>query len=76
MKYIHDVFSLWSLQGAPSRDIGPPPAYLGKLLTSIASSLTFPKLYLATLKLFYSSSLKIRLGLSSILIYHADVYSS
>ena len=35
-------------QGAPARGIGPPPAQLGKLLTSIALRLTLPKLHLTT----------------------------
>ena len=35
-------------QGAPAKSMGSPPAFLGKLLTSIALRLTLPKLHLAT----------------------------
>ena len=39
---------IYKSQGAPARGIGPPLVQLGKLLTSIASRLTLPKLHLAT----------------------------
>ena len=39
------VYKSW---GSPARGIGPPLVWLGKLLTSIPSRLTLPKLHLAT----------------------------
>ena len=39
---------VYKSRGAPARGIGPPQVQLGKLLTSITSRLTLPKLHLAT----------------------------
>ena len=39
---------IYMSRGAPARDIGPPPVWLEKLLTSIALRLTLPKLHLVT----------------------------
>ena len=41
---------VYKSRGAPARGIGPPPVQLEKLLTSIASRLTLPKLHWATFK--------------------------
>ena len=42
------LHNLYKSQGAPAKSMGSPPALLGKLLTSLASRLTLPKLHLAT----------------------------
>ena len=42
----------------PAKGIGPPPALLGKLLTSIVSRLTMPKLHLATLGPFIRGKIR------------------
>ena len=59
---------VYKSRGAPARGIGPPLVKLGKLLTSIASRLTLPKLHLATLKCKYISNLIFSIAMIKCLI--------
>ena len=45
---------VYKSRDAPATDIGPPPVWLEKRLTSIVLRLTLPKLHLATFKTFNS----------------------